>query len=135
MRTETSLVAEQVRLQQWSELIRECQSRPTDMNVETWCSQHGITKANYYYRLRRVRQAILDVAPASDPEQHRNPCFVELPAPTILPTVQQPAVTAQNSNLSNIAAVVHGRNGISVDVFPNISSEMLYSIVEALAHA
>ncbi|WP_155245002.1 hypothetical protein [Enterocloster clostridioformis] len=47
MRTETSLVAEQVRLQQWADLIKECQSRPTDMNVETWCSRHGITKANY----------------------------------------------------------------------------------------
>jgi len=52
MKTETSLVAEQVHLQQWADMIKECQSRPTDMNVEIWCRQHGITKANYYYRLR-----------------------------------------------------------------------------------
>ena len=31
------------------------------MKVETWCSEHGITKANYYYRLKRVRKACLEV--------------------------------------------------------------------------
>ena len=49
MSSQTSLVAEQVRLRQWAAQIQECQSRPADMKVETWCSEHGITKANYYY--------------------------------------------------------------------------------------
>ena len=56
MSSQTSLVAEQVRLRQWAAQIQECQSRPADMKVETWCSEHGITKANYYYRLRRVKK-------------------------------------------------------------------------------
>ena len=30
------------------------------MDVAAWCAQHGITKANYYYRLKRVRKACLD---------------------------------------------------------------------------
>ena len=135
MRTETSLVAEQVRLQQWANLIRECQNRPADLNVDTWCRQHGIAKANYYYRLRRVRQAILARTPNPGPEQERNSCFVELPAPTILPAVQPSAVTAQESKPLGAVAVVHGVNGISVDIFSNTSSDMLRSIVEALAHA
>ena len=33
MNTQTSLVAEQVRLQQWAEQIKECQNRPSDMKV------------------------------------------------------------------------------------------------------
>ena len=74
MSSQTSLVAEQVRLQQWAEQIRECKNRPADMKVGTWCSQHGITKVNYYYRLKRVRKACLAVC---DPE----PSFVELPQP------------------------------------------------------
>ena len=56
MSIQTSLVAEQVRLQQWAAQIQECKNRPANMKVETWCSEHGITKANYYYRLRRVRK-------------------------------------------------------------------------------
>ena len=30
------------------------------MSVIDWCAGHGITKANYYYRLRRVREACLE---------------------------------------------------------------------------
>jgi hypothetical protein len=30
------------------------------MKVEDWCKNNGITKACYYYRLRKVRQACLD---------------------------------------------------------------------------
>lgn len=65
MSSQTSMVAEQVRLRQWATQIQECQNRPADMKVETWCSEHGITKANYYYRLRRVRKACLE---ACNPE-------------------------------------------------------------------
>ena len=59
MSSQTSLVAEQVRLQQWAAQIQDCKNRPADMKVETWCSEHGITKANYYYRLKRVRPAMI----------------------------------------------------------------------------
>lgn len=54
MRFQTSLVATQIRLQQWAEEIHACQNRPAGMKIETGCSQNGITKANYYYRLRKV---------------------------------------------------------------------------------
>ena len=30
------------------------------MSVVSWCACHGITKADYYYRLRRVREACLE---------------------------------------------------------------------------
>ena len=53
MSTQTSFVAEQFRLQQWANQIKDCQNRPSDMKVDAWCQEHGITKANYYYRLRR----------------------------------------------------------------------------------
>ena len=74
MNTQTSLVAEQIRLQQWADQIRDCQNRPSDMKVDVWCQEHGITKANYYYRLRRVREACLELC---DPA----PSFVELTTP------------------------------------------------------
>ena len=57
MKSQTSLVASQVRLQHWAEQIKDCQNRPEDMDVKTWCDQNGLTKANYYYRVRKVREA------------------------------------------------------------------------------
>ena len=60
MSSETTLMAGQCRLQEWADQIRDCQSRPSGMSVVSWCACHGITKANYYYRLRRVREACLE---------------------------------------------------------------------------
>lgn len=74
MAEQTSLVAQQVRLMHWAEQIRECQNRPEGMDVSTWCEQNNITKANYYYRLKRVRQMCLDQLPEAE-----KPAFVELP--------------------------------------------------------
>lgn len=69
MRSATTAVAVQYRLKEWAEQIRECQNRPTGMSVVDWCASHGITKANYYYRLRRVRQACLENLPPEAPAQ------------------------------------------------------------------
>ena len=80
MATQTSLVAQQVRIRQWAEQIRSCQNRPKGMDVETWCTQNNLTKANYYYRLRRVRQICLDQM-----QDTETTAFVELPAPAPVP--------------------------------------------------
>ena len=53
MTTQTSLVAEQVRLQQWAEQVRDCKNRPRGMDVETWCAQNNITKIEMLYCKRQ----------------------------------------------------------------------------------
>ena len=63
MKSEMSIVAAQCRIREWAEQIRECQNRPEGMKVTDWCKDHGITKANYYYRLRQVRRACLASLP------------------------------------------------------------------------
>ena len=63
MCSQTSLIAHNVRLQEWADMIHECNNRPDDMTVTQWCSEHGISKCNYYYRLAAVRKACLDKLP------------------------------------------------------------------------
>lgn len=46
------------------------------MDVETWCAQNNLTKANYYYRLRRVREVCLGQI-----QDTAAPIFVKLPVP------------------------------------------------------
>ena len=65
----TAAAAVQYRLKEWAEQIRECQNRPAGMSVVDWCVSHGITKADYYYRLRRVRQVCLENLPPETPAQ------------------------------------------------------------------
>lgn len=52
----TTTVARQYRLQEWASKIRG----PQNLTVKDWCIQHQITVANYYYRLRQVREACLE---------------------------------------------------------------------------
>ena len=66
--SETTMVAEQCRLQERTEQIRDYQRRPTGMGV-CWCACHGSTKANYYQRLRRVREACLESISGEDISQ------------------------------------------------------------------
>lgn len=66
-------MAEQYRLREWADQIRDCQSCPSGMSVVSWCACHGITKANYYYRLRRVRQACLETIQDEMPAQQMVP--------------------------------------------------------------
>ena len=69
MSSATTAVAVQYRLKEWAEQIRECQNRPAGMSVVDWCATHSITKGNYYYKLRCVRQACLENLPPEAPAQ------------------------------------------------------------------
>ena len=69
MNSATTAAAVQYRLKEWAAQIRECQNRPAGMSVVDWCASHGITKADYYYRLRRVRQVCLENLPPETPAQ------------------------------------------------------------------
>ena len=78
MSSETTMMAEHSRLQEWAAQIRECQNRPAGMSVVDWCACHGITKTNYYYRLRRVRMACLEDLQEQHPQQPIIPVKPEL---------------------------------------------------------
>ena len=123
MCSQTSLVATQIRLQQWAEDIHACQNRPADMKIETWCSQNGITKANYYYRLRKVREACLLACDDS------HPSFVEL-------SLSENNFSKTSSvTTENVAAVLHMTNGISLELYNSSSCEFIKNILEASVYA
>lgn len=123
MRSETSMVAEQCRLQEWAAQIRDCQSRPAGMSIVSWCACHGITKANYYYRLRRVRKACLETIQA------------EMPAQQMVPV--QPGLLQHQEQI--------GRNpqpgldisikGFSIHVAESTSMSLLADVLKVVQHA
>ena len=125
MTTQTSLVAEQVRLQQWAEQVRDCKNRPKGMDVETWCAQNNISKANYYYRLRRVRKACLDQM------QTEQSNFVELP----IPSEENISVGSDNVSDSVPAIRIKTKEGVSFEVFSNTSAEVLKYLIKVVTHA
>ena len=120
MNSTTSLAAKQYRLNQWAEQIRDCQNRPEGMAVTEWCSLHGITKANYYYRLRQVRKACLGTIP----EEPLSQSIVPVP-----PEIMVPAVSAHPASGVDISV-----NGFCVHVTESTSPELLTRVLKVAAH-
>ena len=114
----TTAVAADYRLQQWAQLVKECQNRPSDMTVEQWCDTKGISKSNYYYRLRCIRKACLEHIP-----EDSFPC-------------QQVVEISENimhlpESTSDISIEI---NGCIVRVHGDISEALLEKTVRVLSH-
>ena len=130
MATQTSLMAQKIRIQQWAEQIRECQSRPKGMDVETWCAQNNLTKANYYYRLRRVREVCLEQIQTSE-----TPTFIELPVPEKKEICAESVVETRFTEKATPVLRIKSDSGLCVEVFPGISPTLLQQTIEAMNHA
>ena len=121
MSSQTSLIARNVRLQEWADMIHECNNRPDDMTVTQWCSEHGISKCNYQYRLAAVRKACLDKLP---PEVKQ--AVVPVPATLLNDNSDNKTACADFLNL-NV-------NGITIEVHKDTSMELLAEVLRAVAN-
>lgn len=92
------------------------------MKVETWCSQNGITKSNYYYRLRRVREAYIETTQSSETT------FVELP-------VMSESEKSEKQESKNLpVARIHIDDNLSIDIFSSISADQIQSLIGAVTN-
>ena len=123
MSSETTMVAEQCRLREWAAQIRDCQSRPSGMSVVEWCACHGITKADYYYRLRRVRKACLETIQTKMPAQQAVPV-----RPGLLQHQEQEDGNPQPGLDISI-------KGFSIHVTGATSMPLLAEVLRAVQHA
>lgn len=117
MKSNTSIVARQYRIQQWAIQIQECNNRPADSTVKDWCNEHNITTANYYYRLREVRKACLKNLPTESQSRQL------IPVPTELIST-----ATENSFLELVT------NNICVRVTDHTSPELLKMVLQVAAN-
>ncbi len=55
---EIAKVKKEVKQAQWAEMVRS--RNESGLTVTDWCKQNGINPKTYYYRLKRMRQAVCD---------------------------------------------------------------------------
>ena len=60
---EIAKVKKEVKLAQWAEMVRS--RNESGLTVTDWCKENGINLKTYYYRLKRMRQAV-----CNEIEQH-----------------------------------------------------------------
>lgn len=108
---QVTLVKNQVRAEQWRELIQVCQS--SGQTVVNWCQQNDINTKTYYYWLRKLRKQELPMLeiPVPIAEQPKPVAFKKLEVDTPLPDTQAaviihlPSASLEIRNGANQATV------------------------------
>ena len=54
----TNAIAKQYQLNEWAQAIKA--QKASGLTIENWCHENNVTKAAFYYRLRKVRQTYLE---------------------------------------------------------------------------
>ncbi|WP_341876547.1 IS66 family insertion sequence element accessory protein TnpA [Defluviitalea saccharophila] len=58
----TREVTSQYRLNQWTEIVRQCRS--SGQTIAVWCEENNIKRTSYYYWLKKIRQAACETLPS-----------------------------------------------------------------------
>lgn len=98
-------IKNKVRINEWSEMVKDC--RNSGLTVQQWCDANGINIKTYYYRLRKVREALCE-------ETHD---IVRIPLNTGNSVTSSIKINAGNLNL---------------ELPDTISAATLVSVIEAL---
>lgn len=122
MSSQTSLAARNCRLRQWAQMIHECNNRPVEMSVDEWCDSHSITKSNYYYRMRQVRKACLEMV-----SEKAEPSVVPVPMELVNANKVPPAQEKQ----SFLELVSHG---VTLRVTEQTLDSLLKTFLGVLNH-
>ena len=126
----------QYNLRKWAQIIKECKS--SGEKVMDWIESHNISKDQYYYWQRRLKDAYMD----SNLQQ--SPAFVEL---TVAEDDNATALTVKGTCSNGIhkhtetkdcnqdtGAVIEYR-GIAIRISSGASAEFIKNLREAVADA
>ena len=100
----------EIRHKKWREMYEAYLS--SGQTVTEWCAENGVTKKTFYYRLRQLRQDVIETA-----ERHE-----------IVPIT---AVTEQKNITTDSSIKIQG-SGISIELPMEISPEILSAAISGL---
>jgi len=100
-------VARTIQLQEWATQIQE--RLGSGQGVREWSAQNHIAAKTYYYRLRRVREELLEDADSRNGMLPARPVFAALPAPR----TNGAAVTVRIGK--NTAEIADGADGDTIE--------------------
>lgn len=112
---DTRAAAQQYRLNQWTEIIRECRS--SGQTISSWCAEHNINIKSYYYWLKRVRMVACESLPViSDGEQQIVPIRMPSSPAKVMPMVSE---SSSHIILHMGSVTLELKNGATTDLIEN----------------
>ena len=122
----------ELRHREWAEQIQECQS--SGMTVTAWCKEKGISQHTYNSRLNVVRKELMKRAEL--PLQQIVPLSVSQSVTCTTATVQTQCITSgvepEKVEPAVPQKVIVRKDGIEVEMPPDISEELLLTLLRCL---
>lgn len=117
-------------IERWKLLIADrAQSK---LKLMDWCESQGITKDAYYYWLHKLQRENIDTALESLPVQiQQSAAFVEIPKPEKCQLSESVRVIVEPP--ARPAAIIKN-NQLQIELFSNVSSEMLQEILRVVSN-
>ncbi|MCQ2513387.1 MAG: hypothetical protein MJ092_08410 [Lachnospiraceae bacterium] len=120
----------QIKLSEWS--ARFAEQKASGLTVKQWCDQAGVSKDNYYYWKRILKENALDqmlpdIVPLASPSSSCNPLIVSRTTDTsctTLPTLPDRSQTIQLKTPD-----------FSIEFDSDIPESFLQSLIKAVRHA
>lgn len=125
----------EVRLMKWKQIISECESRPANVSKRQWLEENGITFQTYYLWQRKIRQEMYDTyvkdkdtLPAPVSKKATEISFAEIAVPAI-------ADHTIKTDIPFVPAVsISIKNGYSINISNDVSSDLLLKLFEVINH-
>ena len=106
---------QQVRMQNWIEIIRQCQS--SGLTNKEWCEQNGVSEKSYYYHLAKIRKLALAEIPRKAQHKVIDTTFVEETSPFAEVTIVEEQPIIQSS-------IVIRKGTASVEIHQEIDASL-----------
>ena len=127
-------ITQEVRLESWAKIVRSCSARPSGVTQKEWLEENGITRDQYYYWQRKLKDACLESL------QEEQVSFVELPVEASRGCTNKPVTkkaTIKSTTLTpenNVVAATLKIAGANIDIYDNASPQFIRNFVEAFMY-
>lgn len=113
----TQVAAASIRMQEWKQIIRD--RKESGMTVQNYCAAHGLSKNQYYYWLRKIRERMIAQNPT---------VFAEITQP-----LQEPPKA--DCNRPAIPPITISRNHLTIGIREGDSRQLLQMVLEVTQDA
>ena len=113
-------------LKKWAAIIKECRS--SGMKILQWLEINNISKDQYYYWQRKLKETCIDTL------ERQAATFVELPVTKEVPASTELTVTHTVCKNNSIAAVIK-TNGVTFEITNTAAPDFIKNLIEAFNHA
>lgn len=120
----TREITRQYRLNQWTEIIKECRS--SGQKISEWCAEKDISTASYYYWLKLVRTAACESLPALN---SGNQQIVPVKMPASL-TVAESKSALQDS----VSHIILRVGAVTLELHNGAGTDLIENTLRALAN-